>query len=93
MKRVNQIDMFISLWKITFGYEPVDWSDAMKFKEATFPSIGINLDEIGITYFEDNGILVAIRATDGRYTQLAKTSEPVSIETIVENLERRYHGI
>jgi hypothetical protein len=92
MKRDKQKNMFINLWKLEFGYSPVDWNDAMKFKRATFPIIGIDIDYIGISHLEEEGILVAVypnTENERRRTQLVKSPEPVSIKT----LEESNHGL
>jgi hypothetical protein len=76
--------MFISLWKLEYGYAPVVWSEAMRFKEKTFPILNLDTAAVGITSLEDDGIFKSSRiennrSTAGRYTQLVNQSEPVSI--------------
>lgn len=76
MKKTPAIKLFISLWKLEFGYEPVSWDNAMLFKAKTFPLVGLDNFELGIRVFENAGWFNEIER-DGWYTQLV--SEPVSI--------------
>ena len=72
------VELFVSVWKLEYGYDWVDWNTAMSFKARVWGEHPKLLEEYGVLDMIDDGVMEELdRATE--YVRL-KQSEPVSIK-------------
>lgn len=78
MNRKEAVELFVSVWKLEYGNEWVEWDTAMDFKSRVWGDQPKLLEEYGVLNMIDDKIMEQLDPSN-EYVRL-KQNEPVSIK-------------